>query len=332
MKPLIKVIGALCIAVLTLAAVPAVTELDNRVICSTALMPDRSAWDKDPNFSSYVTEAARRGLTVDACRQLIGASSASNPPASAVRTTSSPPAATGRGWIIIVFLATAVGVIWGVTNFFKRKAQARVLDAICKAMNPIAAEFPFFFVSYNVHSKTKATATALCMDRDGERLRFLEFNYFDGRKTVDLIVPISSVVSVELAGGNEVLNDYETTSTKPNALAGAVLGGLLFGRTGAIVGATAAGSEETTVATRRVVDKPSVLVFELDDLNNPVVRFSSTDHAQCDLWLHRVRSAIARHAKAAAALSAASKVSSSWPPRLPSGSDIATPSPPASYG
>src|SRR5262249_21081346 len=90
--------------------------------------------------------------------------------------------------------------------------------------------------------------------------------------------------------------------TKPNALAGAVLGDLLFGKTGAIVGAIAAGSKETTVATQRVVEKPSVLVFELDDLNNPVMRFSSVDHAQCDLWLHRVRSAMARYAKAVASL------------------------------
>ena len=111
--------------------------------------------------------------------------------------------------------------------------------------------------------------------------------------TQDLTVPVSSIVSVELSGGNEVVTDYETTSTKPDALAGAIVGGLLFGRTGAIVGATAAGSEATTVATQRVVEKPSALVFELSDLNNPVVRFSSMDHAQCDLWLHRVRSAMA---------------------------------------
>ena len=110
----------------------------------------------------------------------------------------------------------------------------------------------------------------------------------------DLTVPISSIVSVELSGGNEVVTDYETTSTKPDALAGALLGGLLFGRAGAIVVATAAGSEATTVATRHVVEKPSVLVFELSDLNNPVVRFISMDREQCDLWLHRVRSAMAK--------------------------------------
>ena len=162
--------------------------------------------------------------------------------------------------------------------------------AIRKTMEPIAAEFPFYLGGQN---ETNLTVTALCMDRDGERLRFLEFNLLDGMKTVDLVVPVSSIVSVELSGGNQIVNDYETTSTKPNALAGAILGGLLFGRAGAIVGATAAGSEETTVAKQRVIKKPSVLVFELSDLNNPVVRFSSMDHAQCDLWLHRVRSAMA---------------------------------------
>jgi hypothetical protein len=51
---------------------------------------------------------------------------------------------------------------------------------------------------------------------------------------------------------------------------------------------------------QRVVKKPSVLVFELSDLANPFMRFSGTDHAQCDVWLHRVRSAMARHAKAVA--------------------------------
>src|SRR5262249_9624795 len=212
---------------------------------------------------------------------------------------------------IILFLALLGGPIWLVVKFLKGRAveqaerdkQARMLNAMGEAMGPIAAEFPFVFPSYSVFAsdgEPKSTVTTLCMDRDGERLRFLEFSYPDGWKKVDQIIPISSIVSVELSGGNEVVNDYETTSTKPNALAGAVLGGLLFGRTGAIVGAAAAGSEATTVATQRVVEKPSVLVFELDDLNNPVVRFSSMDHAQCDLWLHRVRSAMARHVKAVA--------------------------------
>ena len=130
------------------------------------------------------------------------------------------------------------------------------------------------------------------MDQQGERLRFVDF-VDTLEPTRDLTVPVSSIVSVELSGGNEVVTDYETTSTKPDALAGALLGGLLFGRTGAIVGATAAGSEATTVATQHVIEKPSVLVFELSDLNNPVMRFISMDHAQCDLWLHRVRSAMA---------------------------------------
>jgi hypothetical protein len=205
-------------------------------------------------------------------------------------------------WVVPLGLLL-VGVIL-VVKFFKRRAEraeeARVRNAMTEALEPIAPEFPFLF-SGGSYSETKPTLTYLwlCMDRDGERLRFLEFSHLDGRKLVDFIVPISNIVSVELSGGNEVVTDYETTSTKPNALPGAILGHLLFGRTGAIVGATAAGSEETTVATQRVVEKPSVLVFELSDLNNPVMRFYSMDHAQCDLWLHRVRSAMARHAKAA---------------------------------
>lgn len=200
----------------------------------------------------------------------------------------------------VVPLALLGGVLWLVGKFFKRRAERaareRVLNSIRKELEPIAAEFPFLFSS---HNEAKPAITILCMDRDGERFRFLEFD-LDGKKSGDLIVPISSIVSVGVTGGNEVATDYETTSTKPNALAGAVVGGLLFGRTGAIVGATAAGSEATSVATRRVVERPSVLVFELSDLNNPVVRFTSMDHEQSDLWLHRVKSAMASHAKAAA--------------------------------
>jgi hypothetical protein len=210
------------------------------------------------------------------------------------------PIGVDANWVVMVLaVLVGFGVILLIAKLFNERAERaeqRVTNAMGKELEPIAAEFPFLFAS---RSETKPALTTLCMDRDGERLRFLEFN-LDGRKTVDQIVPISDIVSVELSGGDDVVIDYETTSTKPNALTGAVLGGLLFGGAGAIVGSTAAGSEATTVATRRVVAKPSVLVFELTDLNNPVLRFSSMDHAQCDLWLHRVRSAMAKHAKAVA--------------------------------
>jgi hypothetical protein len=295
-----------------------VTNLPDERVCRDALNPNQTTWDKNPTYSMYIEEATRRGFTADSCRQLLRpaatnqrataadaqADSAStlNPPVRTAPESSTQPVqqstTTEFGSVkILVFLAMAVGVIWAVVNFFKRAKQARVQDAISKALISTEAAFPFLFVSH-----WETNITALCMDQHGERLRLLGFNIFDGMKTIDRNVPVSSIISVELAGGDEVVTDYETTSTKPNALAGAILGGLLFGRTGAIVGATAAGSEGTTVATRRVVEKPSVLVFELSDLNNPVMRFHSMDRAQCDLWLHRVRSAMARQAKALASL------------------------------
>jgi hypothetical protein len=91
-----KLIGAIGVVALTLAAVPESSELDHRIICSTALTPDRSAWEQDPNFARYVVEAARRRLTVDTCRQLlIGAPE--HPPASAptrlAASTASHPSA-----------------------------------------------------------------------------------------------------------------------------------------------------------------------------------------------------------------------------------------------
>jgi hypothetical protein len=185
-------------------------------------------------------------------------------------------------------LLAVAGAIWLVVKFFRKREdraqRVRALNAVSKWAELILVEFPFWFIS---------GLQILCMDRQGERLRFISYD-IDGMKKDDLTVPVASVVSVEMSGGDEVVTEYETTSTKPDALAAALVGGLLFGRTGAIVGATAAGSEAQTVAKQRVVNRPSVLVFELSDLANPVMRFTSMDHAQCDLWLHRVKSAMAR--------------------------------------
>ena len=200
-------------------------------------------------------------------------------------------------WVWLSIVAGVGGLALYRSNKKHKRAQRlraivdeRVLT-LRKAIEPIEAEFPFMFVSNYSNS---GLMSILFMDQQGERLRFVDFGLDNIEPTQDRTIPVSSIVSVELSGGNEVVTDYETTSTKPDALAGALLGGLLFGRAGAIVGATAAGSEATTVATQHVVEKPSALVFELSDLNNPVVRFISMDHAQCDLWLHRVRSAMAR--------------------------------------
>jgi hypothetical protein len=86
MKSPFKIIGAIIIGALTLAAVQslwpsnAVDEsseqsemralLIDQVVCRNAL--GQSGWDQNPKFSGYVAEATKRGLTVDACRKMIG--------------------------------------------------------------------------------------------------------------------------------------------------------------------------------------------------------------------------------------------------------------------
>jgi peptidoglycan hydrolase-like protein with peptidoglycan-binding domain len=282
--------------------------LIDQTVCRNAL--GQSGWDENPSYSGYVAEAERRGLTVNACRQMLGpaiiaTAGATAPASSPLPAQESTLAADTVGGRIFGFFVLIVGVIWLViwlSNKNERdkrakdersKRYARDL-ALSNATEAIKTEFPFVFSSTSGMS-------VLCMDRQGERLRFVDVG-LDSSIVQDLTVPISSIVSVELSGGNEVVTDYETTSSKPDALVRAFAGGQFFGQTGAIVGAISAGSEATTVATQRVIEKPSVLVFELSDLNNPVVRFSSMDHEECDLWLHRVRSAMAqqkRHTLAA---------------------------------
>ena len=72
---LLKMIGAVIIVVLTLAAVAETfaqtRNLPDRALCVNALNPDRSAWARNPDYSDDIAEAKRRGLTVDACRKLI---------------------------------------------------------------------------------------------------------------------------------------------------------------------------------------------------------------------------------------------------------------------
>jgi hypothetical protein len=76
MHRLFKTIGAVSIVALTLAAVAqssaqSISNLPIHTICVNALNSERTAWDQSPTFSKDVAEAARRGLTVDACRQLL---------------------------------------------------------------------------------------------------------------------------------------------------------------------------------------------------------------------------------------------------------------------
>lgn len=86
MQRLYKAIGATSIGVLALAAVVETTaqpaSLRNQSdysICWNALGPGRIAWNQNPNSLNEVAEAQRRGLTVDACRRLLGLPSMSSP-------------------------------------------------------------------------------------------------------------------------------------------------------------------------------------------------------------------------------------------------------------
>jgi TPR repeat protein len=45
--------------------------LPDQTLCGNALNNDKSGWDQAPRYESYVTEASRRKLTVDSCREII---------------------------------------------------------------------------------------------------------------------------------------------------------------------------------------------------------------------------------------------------------------------
>ena len=61
-------------------------------VCQFALDRTQSEWDKDRSYSDFVTEASKRGLTVDACRQLLASPSPSQKPSPP--STQKPLAAT----------------------------------------------------------------------------------------------------------------------------------------------------------------------------------------------------------------------------------------------
>jgi hypothetical protein len=90
MQRLFKTIGAVGVVALTLAAVAqssaqmgTKTHFTETFLCLRALNSERSGWDN--NSEVYVAEAARRGLTVEACRQMLAQPSSAptdNPTAS----------------------------------------------------------------------------------------------------------------------------------------------------------------------------------------------------------------------------------------------------------
>jgi hypothetical protein len=72
----IGVVGIVAlVAVVESSAQPAnignLTNDPKEAICTNALNREGTAWDQRPNFSKYVAEAGRRGLTIDACRKLV---------------------------------------------------------------------------------------------------------------------------------------------------------------------------------------------------------------------------------------------------------------------
>lgn len=109
MKTAFKIIGAVTIVALTLAAVAKssaqTSNLPDQTVCRRGLNMERTGWVKN---SFYAEEAARRGLTVDACRQLV-AQIPSPPP-----TSNSPLSINGGTRDQRAFLEAAVFFITGV--------------------------------------------------------------------------------------------------------------------------------------------------------------------------------------------------------------------------
>jgi hypothetical protein len=83
MQRLFKIIGGVSVVALTLSEVVGssaqTSSLPDRALCVNALNRERSVWNSSTFFSEDVAEAARRGLTIAACRQLIAQSPFSAP-------------------------------------------------------------------------------------------------------------------------------------------------------------------------------------------------------------------------------------------------------------
>jgi PAN domain len=53
-----------------------IANFDSQSLCRMALNSQKSGWDQNPSYATHVTEASRRGLTVDSCRRLVEAAGA----------------------------------------------------------------------------------------------------------------------------------------------------------------------------------------------------------------------------------------------------------------
>jgi hypothetical protein len=195
-------------------------------------------------------------------------------------------------------------VLLGIAGFFVLKMKGQRADARRLAARQrrehagqaaldvfeereLKPNFPYIFRTYE--------DDLLCMDRAGSRLRFISADTFNGDCVVtrDKEVLIADLVSVELVKNQSTYTESTTVSKKQGAIGRAVIGELIAGPAGAIVGASSAGSKSRTVGVEHTVYESSELIFGLADLDTPVIKFRTTDHAQSDQWLHRVRSAMA---------------------------------------
>lgn len=133
MQRLCKAIGAAIVVALTLAAGAEtfaqqgnIRNQSDRDICRDALNPGRIAWDQNPNFSIYVTEANRRSLTVNGCRQLLGLQRLSAP-SSVTRTNPAPATRVGETLEALGYLA--IGILLLAFPFVSIIALVMILGA-----------------------------------------------------------------------------------------------------------------------------------------------------------------------------------------------------------
>src|SRR5690242_20207096 len=64
-------IVAVTLALITESSAQSIGNLPVERVCQNALNASQSAWEQNPKYSAYVTEAVKRSLTIDACRLLL---------------------------------------------------------------------------------------------------------------------------------------------------------------------------------------------------------------------------------------------------------------------
>jgi hypothetical protein len=266
-----------------------------------------STSETETNGTAAVPGSAPQALAADAPPGTISPSSAVQIPDQPPPTLATVPGTGQTGapsaidQIAPLALATAIILFLGGSIYFtwRNTLETRALDAqMAEKRAELAQQFVFILPDV-------ISTRYLCMDGGGRNIIVIHFmrrdnNYY---RTEEVNLPISSVNSIELSGGDTMITDYVTTTRKPHGIGRAMVGGILFGGAGALIGSTTAGSRSRSVATQRVIHGASVLTFGLADLSNPLFRFQSYDRAQCEQWLYRVKAAMekSRHQSSAEA-------------------------------